>query len=126
MVRSARLGEHSTTGTVHPTGEARELVADSDSLESSLRRLKKLLDTVAGYVEDVASGKREGNEAVGRQIADALASVPVMDADRLALAGATGTSIDTAIKDVLMVTYLSNLAAVHLKIAERIAQLPTL
>jgi translation initiation factor 3 subunit F len=83
-----------------------------------VQRLLRLLDTVTAYVDDVVSGKRESDEALGRQIADALSAIPSLSMDRFR------GSLDTTIKDTLMVTYLSQLATVHLKIAERISQLP--
>ncbi len=119
MARTGRLSDHAATGHVPQTGEARDVAPDLEGLETSLRRLKKLLDTVAAYVDDVVAGKREGDEALGREIAGALSSVPSLGPDRLR------GGLDTAIKDALMVTYLANLASIHLKIAERIAQLPT-
>ena len=35
------------------TGEAREVAQDLDALESSLRRLKRLVDSTAAFVDDV-------------------------------------------------------------------------
>jgi hypothetical protein len=118
MARTGRLTDHAASGHTVMTGEARDVAPDLEGLEASLRRLKKLLDTVAAYVDDVAAGKREGDEALGREIAGALSAVPSLEADRFK------GGLDTAIKDALMVTYLANLASVHIKIAERIAQLP--
>jgi hypothetical protein len=123
MVRSSRLTAPPTSGShasaVPATGEARDIAADLEGLETSLRRLRKLLDSVGSYVDDVVAGRREGDEALGRQIADAVAAVPALDGD------VSRGGLDTAIKDTLMVTYLAQLAATHLKIAERIAQIPT-
>jgi len=122
MVRSGRLNSTVASigghGPVPVTGEAKDVAPELDSLVSSLQRLLKLLDTVNNYVDDVVAGKRESDEALGRQIADALSSVPALSIDRLR------GGLDTTIKDTLMVTYLSQLATVHLKIAERISQLP--
>jgi hypothetical protein len=123
MARAGRLTDRPTTAPTQSTGDAREVAPDLEALDSSLRRLKSLLESVAGYVDDVVGGRREGDEALGRSIADALASVPSLDVERLRTGSSGG--LDAAVKDVLMVTYLSNLAAVHLKIAERVAQLPT-
>ncbi len=120
MARSARLTDP-PSGSAHvpPTGEARDVAPDLAGLESSLVRLRKLLDTVSAYVDDVVAGKREGDEALGRQIADAISSIPSLGPDRI------GAALSGSINDTLMVTYLAQLAAVHLKIAERVAQLPT-
>lgn len=35
-----------------------------------------MVDTAAGYVDDVVAGKVKANELTGRRIADSLSSVP--------------------------------------------------
>lgn len=124
MARSAHLREGAPRGAaphdpMHtPLGEARELAPDVTALENSLRRLKKLVETVARYCEDVASGAREGDEAVGRAIADTLAAVPPFDAD------AFQRTFGRSVNDLLMVAYLATLAQAQVRLAERIAALP--
>jgi hypothetical protein len=98
-------------------GEARDLVPDSHALELSLKRLKGLLDSVAKYCEEVASGAREGDEGVGRAITDTLAAVPPFDADVFK------RTFGRTVQDLLLVTYLANLTQAQMKLAEKISQL---
>ena len=100
---------------VQCVGEARELAADSFALEMSLKRLKSLLESVAKYCEDVSSGAREGDEAVGRAITDTLAAVPPFDAE------AFKRTFGRTVQDLLMVTYLANLTQAQIKLAEKIS-----
>ncbi len=120
MAHAARLREHALPlGAPVPfTGEAREVAQDLDALEGSLRRLKRLVDTSVAFVDDVVAGRRKGSEAQGRAIADAVSALPSVDLARL-------PSLNLAMKDMLLVTYLTQLAQVHLKIADRIATMPT-
>lgn len=141
MAHAARLREHALPlgGPVNPTGEAREVAHDLDALEGSLRRLKRLIDASVAFVDDVVAGRRRASEAQGRAIADAVSALPSLDLARLqaaagsaardrdgALGGGPGAAgvVGTAMKDLLLVTYLTQLAQVHLKIADRIATMP--
>ena len=99
-------------------GEMRDLDPDVSALEMSLRRLKVLLERVSRYCEEVASGEREGDEAVGRAISDTLAAVPPFEADSFQ------RTFGRSVQDLLMVAYLASVAQAQIKLAERIAQLP--
>lgn len=85
------------------------------TLETSMKRLRDLLDSTLSYVDDVVAGKREGDEAIGRAIGDTLASVPAVDA------AGFERSFTTALRDVLMSSYLTSITAAQMKLAERIA-----
>ena len=100
-------------------GEARDLAPpDAAALEASLKRLRKLLDTVSRYCDEVARGAREGDEAVGRAISDTLAAVPPFEADHFQ------RTFGRSVQDLLMVAYLASLTQAQIKLAERIALLP--
>ncbi len=100
-------------------GEARDLAPDAAALEASLRRLRKLLETVSRYCDEVARGAREGDEAVGRAISDTLAAVPPFEADHFQ------RTFGRSVQDLLMVAYLASLTQAQIKLAERISLLPT-
>ena len=100
-------------------GEVRDLAPDATALESSLRRLRKLLEAVARYCDEVARGSREGDEAVGRAISDTLAAVPPFEPD------AFQRTFGRSVQDLLMVAYLTSLAQAQMKLAERISLLPS-
>ena len=99
-------------------GEMRELSPDISGLETSLRRLKKLLELTGRYCEEVASGARQGDEAIGRAIADSLSAIPPFDAD------AFQRTFGRSVQDMLMVAYLATLTQAQIKLSERIALLP--
>eukprot|EP00199_Chlamydomonas_sp_CCMP681_P006965 CAMPEP_0119107422 /NCGR_PEP_ID=MMETSP1180-20130426/9980_1 /TAXON_ID=3052 ORGANISM="Chlamydomonas cf sp, Strain CCMP681" /NCGR_SAMPLE_ID=MMETSP1180 /ASSEMBLY_ACC=CAM_ASM_000741 /LENGTH=283 /DNA_ID=CAMNT_0007092905 /DNA_START=81 /DNA_END=932 /DNA_ORIENTATION=+ len=101
-------------------GPGPKSLSDADSLAQSLSRLEGLLGTVHQYVLDVMSGKRAGDAALGRYLADTLAAVPRL--------GQTEFEhlFNDSMQDSLMVTYLSNLLRAQVALAERLgtAQLP--
>ncbi len=118
MVRAMLSGREAPSREVSPLGDARDLAPDIEALDGSMRRVKKLLDVVAGYVDEVVAGTRTGDEAIGRAIADTLAAVPSMESESFE------RSLNRSVQDLLMVTYLANITIAQLKVAERIAALP--
>ncbi len=105
--------------------QSSQLPADAEALESSIRRLRGLLDDALAYVDSVVvrsicqyqtgpaatptckclqDGKRPADEAVGRQIAEALAAVPTIDPQAFEKAFATG------VQDLLMVVSIERLS----------------
>jgi len=100
-------------------GEMRDLDPKVSALETSLRRLKVLLERVARYCEEVANGDKEGDEAVGRAITDTLAAVPPFDADSFQ------RTFGRSVQDLLMVAYLASVAQAQIKLAEKISLLPS-
>jgi translation initiation factor 3 subunit F len=93
----------------------------SVALRVSVEKLYALLEQTLAYVDAVVENKTKNNTAapaadpeVGRQLADALASVPrirphVFDA-----------LFRESLQDLLMVTYLSNVTRTQLTIAEKL------
>ena len=88
-------------------------INDLDSIEVSIRRLLEMLNTTADYVSGVVNGTVEANEAIGRQIAVALASVPRIDSESF------GRIFNENLQDLLMVVYLSNLTRAQLAITDK-------
>ena len=127
MVRASRLREGGVAvaagsgggGAAELAGEMRDLDPDVSALEMSLRRLKVLLERVTRYCEEVASGEREGDEAVGRAISDTLAAVPPFEADSFQ------RTFGRSVQDLLMVAYLASVAQAQIKLAEKIQMLTT-
>jgi hypothetical protein len=112
-------GGGGSSGEAELAGEMHDLDPDVSALEMSLRRLRVLLERVARYCEEVASGERAGDEAVGRAITDTLAAVPPFDADSFQ------RTFGRSVQDLLMVAYLATVAQAQVKLAEKIALLPT-
>uniref|UniRef100_A0A7S0RJW6 Eukaryotic translation initiation factor 3 subunit F n=1 Tax=Chlamydomonas leiostraca TaxID=1034604 RepID=A0A7S0RJW6_9CHLO len=102
------------------SGTAARPLAEGDGLAASLARLESLLATAAAYVEDVVAGKKAGDPALGRYLADTLAVVP-----RFAKAEFERLFNDS-VQDQLMVSYLANLLRAQVALAERLgtSQLP--
>jgi len=79
-----------------------------------MERLHSLLETASNYVDQVVAGTIPADDAVGRQIADTLASIPRIRPevfDRM---------FNDSLQDLLMVTYLSNITRTQLTIAEKL------
>lgn len=84
------------------------------ALQGSMEKLLGLLDTASKHVDQVVDGQAEADATVGRQIADALTSVPRIRPevfDRL---------FHDSLQDLLMVTYLSNITKTQVTIAEKL------
>lgn len=93
--------------------------AELDGLSGSMRRLKGMLEDTLEYVDDVLAGKVEADDTLGRQIADSLAAVPAVDP------AAFEASFSTSVQDLLMVSYLAQITAAQMKLAEKLHTLPT-
>jgi len=93
-------------------------IADGDkgtvALQASMERLLSMLESASSYVDEVVNGTIAADDKVGRQISDALASVPRIRPevfDRM---------YNDSLQDLLMVTYLSNVTRTQLTIAEKL------
>ena len=117
MVKAAAAGGHSSSSSSGAPSEVADAATDLDALESSMRRLKGLLDTTLAYVDDVVAGKRPAGEASGRDIAETLAAVPQVDP------AVFEKAFSSSLQDVLLVAYLASLTQAQMKLAERIAGL---
>lgn len=80
----------------------------------SMEKLYKFLETASNYVDSVIDGKVEPDAELGRQVANALATVPRIRPevfDKL---------FNDSLQDLLMVTYLSNITRTQLSVAEKL------
>ncbi|KAK8815204.1 hypothetical protein WA158_003416 [Blastocystis sp. Blastoise] len=94
-----------------------ELYNDVFKLEGSLKKLNGTLEDLDEYVDKVVSGEISGDQRVGRMLHSALSLLPQIEPEIFS------QLIDTKIKDVALVMYLSNLAKTQLDIAEKINSL---
>ncbi|KAL6749104.1 eukaryotic translation initiation factor 3f [Haematococcus lacustris] len=101
-------------------GPTAKPLVEKEGLAASLLRLELVMVQVKQHVDDVLEGRRAGDAAMGRYIADTLAAVPRFsraDFERL---------FNESVQDTLMITYLSNLVRTQVALAERLgtSQLP--
>eukprot|EP00640_Fibrocapsa_japonica_P003108 CAMPEP_0113936510 /NCGR_PEP_ID=MMETSP1339-20121228/3409_1 /TAXON_ID=94617 /ORGANISM="Fibrocapsa japonica" /LENGTH=325 /DNA_ID=CAMNT_0000939019 /DNA_START=210 /DNA_END=1187 /DNA_ORIENTATION=- /assembly_acc=CAM_ASM_000762 len=83
------------------------------ALHSSMEKLSSLLDNVTQYVEG-GRGDKGTQEALGRQIAQTLSTVPRIRPQ------AFEKLFTENVQDLLMVSYLTNLTKTQLQIAEKL------
>ena len=80
----------------------------------SMEKLYNFLETATNYVDSVVEGKVSPDAELGRQVANALATVPRIRPevfDKL---------FNDSLQDMLMVTYLSNITRTQLTVAEKL------
>ncbi|KAJ3703393.1 hypothetical protein LUZ61_007098 [Rhynchospora tenuis] len=87
---------------------------DLEGMESSMERLYTLINDVYKYVDDVVEGRVQGDNNIGRFIAEALASLPKLSP------AAFDKVFNDKIQDNLSLVYLSSLTRTQLSIAEKL------
>lgn len=96
------------------TEEEKQEMATPNSLHTSMEKLLSMLETVSSYVHNVVDQKVAPDDAVGRQIADTLSTVPRIRPEVF------DKIFNDSLQDLLMVTYLSNITKTQLSIAEKL------
>lgn len=91
-----------------------EVVSSQLGLKCSIEKLLSMLETASEYIAQVLDGKVEPDDAIGRQIADTLSSVPRIRPDMF------DKMYNDSLQDLLMVTYLSNITRTQLTISEKL------
>jgi len=96
------------------TNVKRSVTMDSDlnQITNACARLQDMLTNVGQYVDDVLSGRLPANNDVGRKLMDCVTRVPKIDAEKYE------EMLNSNMKDLLMVVYLSNLTKTQLTLAE--------
>lgn len=74
------------------------------------QHINVMLERVIQYVEEVRAGKRQADPNVGRAIAQLLFSIPKLNPEHLE------SLLNSSYKDLLMITYLTNLIRTHVKL----------
>lgn len=97
-----------------------KLPGDMESLADSFERLQQSLQQAQNYVDDVVAGKRKGNTAIGRYLAETVAAVPHFGRDEFDRMFADQQN------DCTLVLFLSKLIQAHLALADKLGtmQLP--
>ncbi|VDP88757.1 unnamed protein product [Echinostoma caproni] len=87
-----------------------ELGDDMVHLFQLSEHLLTMLEQVIDYVNDVLNNKRPADPNIGRAIAQLVFSIPKLNPAHLE------SLINSSYKDLLMITYLTNLIRTHLKL----------
>jgi len=96
-------------------GKVSGIPREVDMTGKAIGKLAALLAAAQAYVEDVASGAKPADPAVGTAIGEALAAVPRLPADVAARA------VRGEVSDLALAGYLTSLTSAQLSLAERIA-----
>ncbi|KAL4087884.1 hypothetical protein PRIC1_012315 [Phytophthora ramorum] len=97
-------------------GEAKavELPKELQALEETMQQLYECIDGAGSFVGDVVAGKQTADHKLGREIADALAAIPMLREEQF------DQLFNTGLQDLLMVSYLSGLTQAQLSMAEKL------
>ena len=74
-----------------------------------------MLDAVIQYVEAVLDGTQEPDNSIGRAINNLMLSVPKMEADQFDM------MLNSNLKDLFMVVYLSQMTKTQLQLNEKLS-----
>lgn len=91
-----------------------EPMPDLAKISEGTTKLETMLDAVITYVEGVLSGKERPDNSVGRKLLDLINSVPKMTPDEFE------KMINSNMKDLLMVIYLTQLTKTQLQLHEKL------
>ena len=100
--------KHSKIKTVETVPELTKIAEAADKIET-------MLETVIGYVKAVLAGEEEPDSSVGRALVDLVQSVPKMDPAKFE------AMLNSNMRDLLMVIYLSNLTKTQLQLNEKLS-----
>merc|ERR1711864_19447 len=92
-----------------------EPMPELTKISDAASKLETMLDAVLRYVESVLAGREEADSAVGRALNDLVQSVPKMDNDQFE------TMLNSNLRDLLMVIYLSQLTKTQLQFNEKLS-----
>merc|ERR1711893_103812 len=93
------------------------MVTDLQQISATCRRLQDMLTNVTQYVDDVISGKSAADTSTGRLLMDLVSRVPKIEPE------AFEEMLNSNMKDLLMVVYLSNLTKTQLMLYEKLSYL---
>ncbi|XP_015919367.1 eukaryotic translation initiation factor 3 subunit F [Parasteatoda tepidariorum] len=92
-----------------------EILPDLDLINNAILDMLKLSVVVIEYVDDVLANRKPADNSVGRTLMDIVQSVPQMTPEEFQ------EMLNSNMKDLLMVLYLSNLTRSQLALHEKIS-----
>jgi len=93
------------------------MVKDLDQVGRTCAQLQNNFGTVSAYVDQVLSGKIPADSTVGRTLMELVTSIPKLDPE------AFEEMLNSNMKDLLMIVYLSNLTRTQLLLQEKLSSL---
>lgn len=105
------------SGTSSGPGTAAGATGELDSVEHTVKKLLRTLESVTDHVEKVVNGQATADPEVVRLLQQLVASAPRLPAESF------GKMFNTQVQDMLTVVYLSNLTRTQLALAEKLQAL---
>ncbi|KAF6029823.1 EIF3F [Bugula neritina] len=87
-----------------------------EQVEGACNSLLSMLSVIQQYVNDVVNGQRPADPAMGRYLMNLISAVPKIDTADFE------NMLNSNMKDLLMVVYLSNLTKTQLTITEKLTE----
>ncbi|XP_047334721.1 eukaryotic translation initiation factor 3 subunit F-like [Impatiens glandulifera] len=91
-----------------------KLPNDLEGMEASMKHLLALIEDVYQYVDDVAEGRVEADNDIGRFISETVASIPKVPSQAL------DKLVNDSLQDNLLLLYLSSIMRTQLTLAEKL------
>lgn len=86
-----------------------------EALEAAMEQLYVYIEEALSYVDDVVDGKiSQPDLKMGREMADALSSIPLISKDQM------DQIVNSGVQDLLMTSYLAGLTKAQLCITEKL------
>ena len=101
--------------TKHNKQRSAEIVPDLDMISNAIQDMLQLTDVVLNYVDDVLSNAKPADSSIGRTLMDMIQSLPPMNAEQFV------DMINTSMKDILLIVYLSQLIRSQTALQEKVA-----
>ncbi|KAK1754545.1 hypothetical protein QBC47DRAFT_414505 [Echria macrotheca] len=114
----AALGSVAAAAEAPSDARAAPIVSDIEGLTNSLDTVSDLLERVSAYVSEVLDEERDGNQALGQYLMNALSLTPKVSGAQIE------HDFNNHIQDVLMVSYLANSIRTQIDLAQRLATAP--
>ncbi|XP_013397394.1 eukaryotic translation initiation factor 3 subunit F [Lingula anatina] len=93
------------------------MTTDLNQVTNACNSMQEMLSVTIKYVDDVLAGKIPADATVGRFLMDLVNTVPKIDAEQFE------EMLNSNMKDLLMVVYLSNLTRTQLQLNEKMSLL---
>ncbi|ELU16800.1 hypothetical protein CAPTEDRAFT_177448 [Capitella teleta] len=106
-VELIQMAKHNPKRTV-------SMVTELQQVSAMCARLNDMLATVKQYVDDIIEGRVTANNLIGRSLMEMVNSVPKIEPEKFE------EMLNSNMKDLLMVVYLSNLTKTQLMLNEKL------